>query len=286
MSGPITNSNSFPATREKDGLRAKTGIFLGYDEVSLGYLLWKLDTFECISQCNIGWRNLHVPTSGDGLTSARLIATPEGALRPEASQSSVARSNLPASHRIRFQSTAHTSLYFLHAKRCDRQINNHSSVLWWLYHCVKAPRGHRRAPSPTSRATADHGWSSRAHPGICVTDRRQTGGTIRLDMDEYADDMLQELAEHIPTEKGVRKPMRHSLELTREQCPQSEEEDEEEMQEVPYRSVIEKLMYFQNALRLDISHSTTMCARFMDKPWLPHWEAVRYVLKRVQTVRE
>ena len=78
-------------------------------------------------------------------------------------------------------------------------------------------------------------------------------------------DMLQELAEHIPTEKGVRKPMRHSLELTREQCPQSEE-DEEEMQEVPYRSVIEKLMYFQNALRLDITLSTTMCARFMDKP--------------------
>jgi hypothetical protein len=85
-------------------------------------------------------------------------------------------------------------------------------------------------------------------------------------MDEYADDMLQELAEHIPTEKGVRKPMRHSVELTREQCPQSEEEDEEEMQDVPYRSVIGKLMYFQNALRLDISHSTTMCARFMDKP--------------------
>jgi len=88
-------------------------------------------------------------------------------------------------------------------------------------------------------------------------------------MDEYADDMLQELAEHIPTGKGVRTPMRHSLELTREQCPQSVEE-EEEMQDVPYRSVIGKLMYFQHALRLDISHSTTLCARFMDKPGLPH----------------
>ena len=119
--------------------------------------------------------------------------------------------------------------------------------------------------------------------GYRVTDRRQTGGTIRLDMDEYADDMLQELAEHIPTGKGVRTPMRHSLELTREQCPQSVEE-EEEMQDVPYRSVIGKLMYFQHALRLDISHSTTLCARFMDKPGLPHWEAVRHVLKRVQTV--
>ena len=101
--------------------------------------------------------------------------------------------------------------------------------------------------------------------GDRITDRRQTGGRIRLDMDEYADDMLQELAEHIPTGKGVRTSMRHSFELTREQCPQSEEE-EEEMQEVPYRSVSEKLLYFQNALRLDITHSTTMCARFMDKP--------------------
>jgi len=40
MSGSITNSKSFPATREKDGLRAKKGIFLGYDEVSLGYLFY------------------------------------------------------------------------------------------------------------------------------------------------------------------------------------------------------------------------------------------------------
>ena len=59
--------------------------------------------------------------------------------------------------------------------------------------------------------------------------------------------MLQELAEHIPTGKGVRTSMRHSFELTREQCPQSEEE-EEEMQEVSYRSVIGKLLYFQNVL--------------------------------------
>ena len=40
MSGPITNCNSFPATREKDGLRAKKGIFLGYDEEALCYLFY------------------------------------------------------------------------------------------------------------------------------------------------------------------------------------------------------------------------------------------------------
>ena len=45
--------------------------------------------------------------------------------------------------------------------------------------------------------------------GDRITDRRQTGGRIRLDMDEYADDMLQELAEHIPTGKGVRTSTRH-----------------------------------------------------------------------------
>jgi len=55
--------------------------------------------------------------------------------------------------------------------------------------------------------------------------------------------MLQELAEHIPTGKGVRTSMRHSFELTREQCPQSEEE-EEEMQEVSYRSSIGRLFVF------------------------------------------
>ena len=119
--------------------------------------------------------------------------------------------------------------------------------------------------------------------GYRVTDRRQSGGTIRLDMDEYADMMLQELAPYIPSgARRVNTPMRHGLRLSREQSPTTEEE-EEEMQEIPYRSVIGKLMYFQNALRLDLSHSTTLYARFMDKPGMAHWQAVQHILKRVQT---
>ena len=48
--------------------------------------------------------------------------------------------------------------------------------------------------------------------GYRVTDRRQSGGTIRLDMDEYADMMLQELAPYIPSgTRRVNTPMRHGL---------------------------------------------------------------------------
>jgi transposase InsO family protein len=119
--------------------------------------------------------------------------------------------------------------------------------------------------------------------GMRFTDNRMIDGSITLDLNDYANTILDKLAEHIPRGKGTALPMARSTKLSVAQCPTTLEE-QAYMADIPYRSVIGMLMYLVNAVRLDLSLAVNFCARYMSNPGPAHWQALQRILKRLQTV--
>ena len=118
--------------------------------------------------------------------------------------------------------------------------------------------------------------------GYRVTDLRSSIGTIRLDMDEYAELIKKELGDYIPPGSGVDKPMQPSCFLSKTQGPSTVEELAA-MEEIPYRKITAMLMYYQIAMRLDISFPVGKCARYMANPGMSHWRALQRILKWIET---
>ncbi len=87
------------------------------------------------------------------------------------------------------------------------------------------------------------------------------------------------LLTHIPYQEI---PMDANLKLSRESCPQSEEE-KELMKKFPYREIIGSLNYLSNSVRPDISFSVNYLARFMDNPGHEHWT---HLLKLLAYLRD
>eukprot|EP00253_Pinus_taeda_P006781 PITA_06781 len=71
-------------------------------------------------------------------------------------------------------------------------------------------------------------------------------------------------------EKGVR--------LSDEQCPKTQEE-EEDMSRVPYASAVCSLMYAMFCTRPDIANAVGVLSRFMSKPGKEHWTTVKQVYR-------
>eukprot|EP00253_Pinus_taeda_P024088 PITA_24088 len=71
-------------------------------------------------------------------------------------------------------------------------------------------------------------------------------------------------------EKGVK--------LSVEQCPKTQEE-EEDMSHVPYASAVDSLMYAMVCTRLDIAHAMGVLIRFMPKLGKEHWTTVKRVFR-------
>eukprot|EP00253_Pinus_taeda_P029318 PITA_29318 len=68
------------------------------------------------------------------------------------------------------------------------------------------------------------------------------------------------------------------VKLSTEQCPKTQEE-EEDMSRVTYASAVGSLMYAMVCTRLDITHAMGISCRFMSKPGKEHWTAVKWVFK-------
>ena len=64
-------------------------------------------------------------------------------------------------------------------------------------------------------------------------------------------------------------PIPVGLRLSTEQCPKTQEE-EEDMSRVPYASAVGSLMYAMVYTRLDIAHVVGVLSRFMSKPGKEH----------------
>eukprot|EP00253_Pinus_taeda_P036355 PITA_36355 len=76
--------------------------------------------------------------------------------------------------------------------------------------------------------------------------------------------------------KPVKVPIPVGVRLSAEQCPKTQEE-EEDMFLVPYASAVGSLMYAMVCTRPDIAHAVGVLSRFLSKPRKEHWTAVKRV---------
>eukprot|EP00253_Pinus_taeda_P024665 PITA_24665 len=78
--------------------------------------------------------------------------------------------------------------------------------------------------------------------------------------------------------KPVKVPIPVGVKLSAEQCPKTQEE-EEDMSRVPYASAVDNLMYAMVCTRPDITHAVGVLSRFMSKPRKEHWTVVKQVFR-------
>eukprot|EP00253_Pinus_taeda_P021875 PITA_21875 len=78
--------------------------------------------------------------------------------------------------------------------------------------------------------------------------------------------------------KPIKVPILVGVSLSIEQCPKTQEE-EEDMSYVPYASVVGSLMYGMACTRQDIAHAVGVLSRFMLKPREENWTKVKRVLR-------
>jgi len=76
----------------------------------------------------------------------------------------------------------------------------------------------------------------------------------------------------------VKVPIPVGVKLSAEQCPKTQEE-EEDMSRVPYDSAVSILMYAMVCTRPDIANSLGMLNRFMSKPRKENWTTVKWVFR-------
>ena len=69
--------------------------------------------------------------------------------------------------------------------------------------------------------------------------------------------------------KPIKVPIPISVKLSADQCPKTQEE-EEDMSHVPYASAVGSLMYAMVCTRPDIAHAVGVLSRYMSKPGKEH----------------
>ena len=78
--------------------------------------------------------------------------------------------------------------------------------------------------------------------------------------------------------KPVKFPIPIGVRLSVEQCPKTQEE-EEDMSYVPYASAVGSLMYAMVYTRPHIAHVVGVLSRFMSKPGKENWIAMKWVFR-------
>jgi hypothetical protein len=78
--------------------------------------------------------------------------------------------------------------------------------------------------------------------------------------------------------KPVKVPIHVGVKLYVDQCPKTQEE-EEDMSRVPYVSVVGSLMYAMVCTRPDIAHAVGVLSRYMSKTRKEHWTTVKRVFR-------
>jgi len=76
--------------------------------------------------------------------------------------------------------------------------------------------------------------------------------------------------------RPVTTPLAAHFKLSSKQCPQSPDE-EEEMSQVPYASVVGSLMYVMVCTRPDLAYAVSTVSQFMSNSGKQYWEAVKWV---------
>eukprot|EP00253_Pinus_taeda_P006664 PITA_06664 len=106
--------------------------------------------------------------------------------------------------------------------------------------------------------------------------RNWTKRKLYLNERKYVETILQRF--NMQDSKSVKVPIPVGVRLYVEQCPKTQEEDED-MFCVPYASAVISLMYRMVCTRLNITHAVGVLSRFMSKPGKEHWTTVKRVFR-------
>ncbi|XP_050945500.1 secreted RxLR effector protein 161-like [Cucumis melo] len=69
------------------------------------------------------------------------------------------------------------------------------------------------------------------------------------------------------------------------QCPKNELE-RNQMETIPYASIVGSLLYAQSCTRSDISFAVGMLGRYQSNPGMDHWKAAKKVLRYLQGTKD
>ena len=86
---------------------------------------------------------------------------------------------------------------------------------------------------------------------------------IYLSQKKYIEHVLEHF--NMKNAKPVSIPLAGHLKLSKKMCPTAREE-KENMNKVPYSSVVESLMYAMVCTRPNIAHAVTVVSTFLDNP--------------------
>ena len=80
-------------------------------------------------------------------------------------------------------------------------------------------------------------------------------------------------------------PIQKGDKLSLMQCPKNELEHNE-MEQIPYASIVGSLMYAQTCTRPDISFAIGMLGRYQSNLGMEHWKAVKKVMRYLQGMKD
>ena len=113
--------------------------------------------------------------------------------------------------------------------------------------------------------------------------RDRSQGLLGLSQKAYINKVLERFkmdkcsAGIVPIQKGDK--------FSLMQCPKNELE-REQMNNIPYASIVGSLMYAQTCTRPDISFAVSMLGRYQSNPGLDHWKAAKKVLRYLQGTKD
>ena len=103
--------------------------------------------------------------------------------------------------------------------------------------------------------------------------------TIGISQEQYVNDTLAMF--EMANCKPISPIMEWGSSLSLDDCPQSEEE-KQDMESVPYRMAIGRLLYLSCCTRPDICYAVNKCAKYMANPGPAHWTAVKRIMRFLQ----
>ena len=106
---------------------------------------------------------------------------------------------------------------------------------------------------------------------------------LALSQASYVDKVLARFSMQ-NSKKGLL-PTRHGVTLSKKQCPQTPQE-EEDMRRILYASAVGSLIYAMMCTKLDICYTVGVVSRFQSNPDPEHWVAVKHILKYLRRTRD
>jgi hypothetical protein len=113
--------------------------------------------------------------------------------------------------------------------------------------------------------------------------RNCSNQTISLSQRTYIDSIVEEYG--MTSSKNSSVPMDTHSRLSSSQSPQMPEE-KAEMENIPYRGLVGKLMYVAVGTRVDIAFAVKILAGFVTNPGMVHWKVAKRVVSYLKGTRD